>query len=137
MLVDSGYERRTLRLIAEKGAKAEFTIEKPLHDLGVANPGDDRTISPDDEVVLAAEGAPPVIKPDFILRRNGRQPIIVETMGFKFDWYRDRKRNLVPQMLTTVGTQLVAEHDFHRPQGVSQDERDATFGEALDENLIR
>jgi len=137
MLIDSGYERITFQILIEKQQEycGQFQIEKPLHDIGAAQPGDDDQISDQDRRLLEKNGAPPVVKPDFILHFPGRSAIVVETMGFKYDWYRDRKRSTKTEMLRALKTNDYCEHDFHRPTG-TQELRNDLFREHLNSILL-
>jgi hypothetical protein len=93
MLVDSDYERRTLRQLRHLqtwlGAKrgVALAIEKPVFDLGPAGDHDG-----------SREGRDPCI-PDLILRSagagaGGRGTVIVETMGYADEAYRLRKARM-------------------------------------------
>ncbi|HTU56470.1 MAG TPA: hypothetical protein VMF62_21095 [Acetobacteraceae bacterium] len=92
MLVDSDLERQTLSILLAfqrrmgRGRQAAVTIEKPMESIGSAE----------------AEGGtpPPPLIPDFVVvtrYRNGRKPrLVLESMGYADDGYRDRKRVLHP-----------------------------------------
>jgi hypothetical protein len=129
-MVDSDFERSTLdRLI---GVQSWFTtkhgifliIEKPLADIGTE-------ISPQDP---KTPSRPPCI-PDFIVR--ARSPtgetatVIVETMGFDDEAYRDRKHRLHTVMSDSLGGAPVIVHDFHFPRAMEQSERDTSMARAV------
>lgn len=90
--VDSEYERNTYRTIREvtdwllhkRGVRV--TIEKPLFDIGPAEADEEE-----------ADNARVLCIPDFLLKVTnpvaGQPPVvIVETMGYEDDVYRDRKQ---------------------------------------------
>ena len=124
MLVDSDLERRTLEQILSVRAwlrvrKAiRLSIEKPLFDLAaMPGPGEDP--------------APPCI-PDFMVRAEGIGPlgrslVIVETMGFEDEAYRERKHRGHAAMQAVCGGAPLVEHDFHMPADRPQEWRDQRF----------
>lgn len=119
MLVDSDYERRTLRqlrhlqawLSAKRGVS--LAIEKPVFDLGPPC---------DDDGFL--EGRDPCL-PDFILHATGagaRKTIIVETMGFADEVYRVRKARMHEIMSAALEGAPVVPHEM--PGDGSGEKRD-------------
>lgn len=127
MLVDSDLERQTLAELRRvqdwlrRRQDVEFSIEKPLFDLGPA-PGQ------------APDARPPCI-PDFILRRepaNGaRRRAIVETMGFADPAYRERKLRMHVMMSEALSAAPVVMHDFHEPADRPQAWRNEWFCQAV------
>ncbi len=70
--------------------------------------------------------------PDFILWAEADHAIqhgvvIVETMGFADDTYRERKHYTHGLMSRILGMAPVVEHDFHLPEGMLQKQRDRDF----------
>lgn len=91
-----------------------------LRDLGIKHrPGGDE------------EARDPCL-PDFILwaeadHRIQHRVIVVETMGFADNAYRDRKHRTHELMSRILGKAPVVEHDFWSPTGVAQGQRDRQF----------
>jgi hypothetical protein len=128
MPVDSDLERRTLaRLVQLQGwlrqrTGIEVTIKKPVFGLGDAS--DDHAEAPEEQIG-------PFI-PDFLLRaervpEGGARTVVVETMGYADAVYRRRKIRTQTQMSALLGDAPVIHHDFHQPQGHSQEIRDRRF----------
>lgn len=70
--------------------------------------------------------------PDFILWAQAdhavqHEAIIVETMGFADDIYRERKHRTHGLMSRVLGGAPVVEHDFSCPIGANQGERGRQF----------
>ena len=141
MLVDSNMERRTLSLLRSVQAwlggnrrDVAMSIEKPMYDVG----GEDRP---------GASPRPPLI-PDFVVRARSAEAgaagssgsagagagadavgrtVIVETMGFADETYRDRKERIHPAMSAALGGVRVIRHEFHEPTDHPQKLRDERF----------
>jgi hypothetical protein len=131
MLLDSDLERQTLAILVAFQRRmaqlhaAAVTIEKPMEAIASAQ-GED--------------GAPlPPLIPDFVVtgcdRDGGQRRVIVETMGYADDGYRNRKRVLHPQMARAAGAMAVLEHDFHVPAHWHQAWRDERFKRLLWQSL--
>ena len=127
MLVDSDLERQTLSILLAfqrrmgRGRQAAVTIEKPMESIGSAE---------------AEDGTPrPPLIPDFVVvtryRDGCERRVVVETMGYADEGYRDRKRVLHPQMGRAAGAMAVLEHDFHFPGHWRQEWRDNRFKRSL------
>ena len=127
MMIDSDLERQTLAILVAfqrrmaRRHQASVTIEKPMELIA---PGE------------AEDGTPlPPLIPDFVVTaryRDGRERrVVVETMGYADDGYRNRKRILHPQMGRAAGAMTVLEHDFHLPQRWEQEWRDNRFKRLL------
>jgi hypothetical protein len=127
MLVDSDCERQTLALLLQfqrqtaRRHQAAVIIEKPMESM--ASETDD-------------SGAPcPPLIPDFIVtarHRDGTERrVIVETMGYADEGYRERKLRLHPEMQRAAGASAVIEHDFQLPGHWPQDWRDNRLRRAL------
>ena len=127
MMLDSDLERQTLAILVAfqrrmaRRHQASVTIEKPMESIA---PGE------------AEDGTPlPPLIPDFVVTaryRDGRERrVVVETMGYADDGYRNRKRILHPQMGRAAGAMTVLEHDFHLPQRWEQEWRDNRFKRLL------
>lgn len=135
MLVDSDCERQTLRellgvrrwLQGRKGL--QVGIEKPLFDIG-----QDAT-----DETPEASSRPPCI-PDFLVRvtaPDGRcAGVIVETMGYADAQYREPKNRLHPLMAEALYLPVVT-HDFHQPDGRTQEERDKMMRKHLIAQILR
>ena len=70
--------------------------------------------------------------PDFILwaeadHRIQHRVVVVETMGFADDAYRDKKHRTHGLMSRMLGEAPVVEHDFCSPAGIVQAQRDRQF----------
>jgi hypothetical protein len=123
MLVDSDAERQTLSMLKNfqyallKKSGAVVTIEKPMDSL-----------APDQ----GADGTPlrPII-PDFIVtarERDGQERrVVIETMGYSDQGYRERKARLHPEMQRAADAVAVITHDFHEPGPWQQEWRDNRF----------
>ena len=91
-----------------------------LRDLGIKHrPGGD-------------EEARDFCLPDFILwaeadHRIQHRVVVVETMGFVDDLYRDRKHRTHGLMSRILGEAPVVEHDFWSSMGIAQGQRDRQF----------
>jgi len=116
-------QRDTLRRWLGSQRRVRVSIEKPLMDLfPEAPPG--------------TPPHPPCI-PDFVVRRadgaGGRSngAVIVETMGFADENYRERKRRIHPLLSAVLGGAPIITHDFHEPQGRTQSWRDNSFWRTL------
>ena len=131
MLLDSDLERQTLAiLIAFQRRMAQrhqtvVTIAKPMESLGPAQRED---------------GTPlPALIPDFVVTARypdgGERRVVVETMGYADDGYRNRKLVLHPQMGRAAGAIAVVEHDFHVPAHWQQAWRDNRFKRLLWQSL--
>ena len=127
MLVGSDLERQTLSILLAfqrrmgRGRQAAVTIEKPMESIGSAE---------------AEDGTPrPPLIPDFVMvtrYRGGRERrVLVETMGYADESYRDRKRALHPQMGRATRAMAVLEHDVHFPGHWRQEWRDNRFKRSL------
>lgn len=137
MMVDSNYERETLRYITELQteykSKINFVIRKPLFDVGRRHIDDAMT---DDatHLELDEDGAPKILIPDFVLEfpqfDENTGDIIVETMGFPWKSYRDDKAVTIPAMEAELGVKAIT-HDFHEPTGETQVGRNEAFKETL------
>jgi hypothetical protein len=126
MLVDSNLERHTLDqlmrlrkwLCDKQGIR--LNIEKPLFDIAGADDPEDPAIPPREPCI-----------PDFILRAKpapagGSATVLVETMGYADDVYRERKV-VMHELMTQVAGGPVVLHDFHFPGGQVQEGRDRRF----------
>lgn len=131
MMIDSDLERQTLAILVAfqrrmlRRHQAAVTIEKPMESIG---PGQ------------ADDGTPqPPLIPDFLVKvryRNGRERrVVIETMGYADEGYRNRKRVLHPQMEHAAGALTVLEHDFHLPGHWRQAWRDNRFKRLLWQSL--
>lgn len=84
------------------------TNKKPLFDVSPDTVADD--VGVEDET-----GARPVLIPDFVVRVRGaaavNEAIVVETLGFASQGYRDRKSILVPMMRESLGGAALVEYD--------------------------
>ncbi|NGO62700.1 hypothetical protein G6N76_03365 [Rhizobium daejeonense] len=138
MLVDSNYERGTLKIIhnlqVEYSGLIDVNVRKPLTDIGNQQICDN--ISDEDAAVEAERhGAPKVLVPDFILEfpqfAKGKADIIVETLGFSWPSYRDDKDVTIPAMQAALGGIAAIEHDFHFPQKEHQAQRNDRFENRL------
>jgi uncharacterized protein YjiS (DUF1127 family) len=129
ILLDSDHERETLNELIgiqrwlDARCGVATTIEKPLFDVG-----------PD----LACDGQPrPPCVPDFILRVQGESPehpaVIVETVGYADDAYRQRKLRMHEIMAQAFNGAPVVSHDFVHPEDMTQEER----GQAAKRAIIR
>ncbi len=127
MLVDSDAERQTLNMLKKfqyallKKTGAVVTIEKPMD-----------SIAPEQ----GPEGVPlPPIIPDFIVtaRERGGQErrVVIETMGYSDQGYRERKARLHPEMQRAADAGAVINHDFHEPGHWQQEWRDNRFRREL------
>ena len=104
-----------------KKTGAVVTIEKPMD-----------SIAPEQ----GAEGVPlPPIIPDFIVtaRERGGQErrVVIETMGYSDQGYRERKARLHPEMQRAADAGAVINHDFHEPGHWQQEWRDNRFRREL------
>lgn len=127
MLVDSDYERQTLDILLQfqgqmaRRYRAAVIIEKPMESLGPAADGDGTPL-------------PPLI-PDFIVTARyadgSERRVLVETMGYADEGYRQRKLRLHPEMQRAAGAAAVLEHDFQLPGPWPQDWRDNRLRRAL------
>ncbi|MDD2859448.1 MAG: hypothetical protein PHT60_14825 [Acidiphilium sp.] len=118
LLLDSDHERRTLRrLIAlqrwlVRARNILVTIEKPQFDIGPPDP---------DATDAAATGARPPVIPDFIVRAkaaNGSTAtVIVETMGYADERYRQRKERIHPLMRAALNGAPIVLHVCHQRGG--------------------
>ena len=68
-------------------------------------------------------------------RDGSERRVVVETMGYADDGYRDRKRILHPHMKRAAGAVAVLEHDFHLPERWRQEWRDTRFKRVLWQSL--
>ncbi|MEA2731227.1 MAG: hypothetical protein QOF70_5702 [Acetobacteraceae bacterium] len=128
MLVDSDLERRTLAVLVQlqtwlRERKAlRVTIKKPVFDLPEIAGG-----------LLLEDGqsSGPCI-PDFVVQatdvmEGGSEKLIVETMGYADEVYRDRKDRTHTLMSEALGGAPVVQHDFHFPLDQIQVARDRRF----------
>jgi hypothetical protein len=128
MLVDSDLERRTLAVLVQlqtwlRERKAlRVTIKKPVFDLPEIAGG-----------LLLEDGqsSGPCI-PDFVVQatdvmEGGSEKLIVETMGYADEVYRDRKARTHTLMSEALGGAPVVQHDFHFPLDQIQVARDRRF----------
>ncbi|MDP9630305.1 UNVERIFIED_ORG: hypothetical protein J2W85_002379 [Ensifer adhaerens] len=134
MLVDSNYERGTLKIIRKLQKEfqgiIDFSVRKPLTDVGVRQIADD--ISDDDaRGEIDRDGAPRILIPDFILEfpqfARKRGDIIVETLGFSWTSYRDDKKVTIPAMQAALGGIAAVAHDFCFPEELDKEQRHARF----------
>jgi hypothetical protein len=131
MLVDSDLERRTLsvllafqRVMAQRH-QAAVIIDKPMESIATTE---------------TEHGTPrPPLIPDFVVttryRDGTERRVVVETMGYADEGYRDRKRILHRQMARAVGATALLEHDFHFPERWRQEWRDTRFKRILWQSL--
>lgn len=141
LLVDSNYERRTLaRLITLqrwllKTRNILATIEKPLFDIGIADPDDEDPGAaehlPDHGGGNGERGARPPVIPDFVVRAKsasgGLATVIVETMGYDDERYRERKERIHPLMRAALNAAPIVLHQCHY-RGSDPDEVDREMG---------
>ncbi len=130
--VDSDYERHTLKQLLSvghwlaEGGQTRLTIVKPVFDMAPVP-----LVCPGEET----EPHEPIL-PDFLVRSSTGGQAVVETMGYDLPAYRERKARLHPAMRKVCdGAQLV-EHDFSRPVGSSQEDRDRAFRRACRDVLV-
>ena len=127
MLVDSDCERQTLTILLQfqrqmaRQHQAAVTIEKPMESIGL-------------ETDALGTAAPPLI-PDFVVtaryRDGGERRVVVETMGYADEGYRERKLRLHPEMQRAAGADALLGHDFQLPGHWRQDRRDNRLRRAL------
>jgi hypothetical protein len=127
MLVDSDYERQTLDILLQfqrqmaRRHQVAVIIEKPMESIG---PATDDT----------GTALPPLI-PDFVVTARYRdcseRRVLVETMGYADEGYRQRKLRLHPEMKHSADAGAVIEHDFHLPGHWPQDWRHNRLRRAL------
>lgn len=128
MPVDSDRERQTLAQIEDVAAwlfrkhQVAMRAEKPLFDMGDPMPeGDDvetrETCVPDFLVTASLPGGASTL-------------LVVETMGYGDDFYRDRKLRTHAVMRRVFGREPI-EHDFLRPDNEAQPARDKRFRKRL------
>lgn len=148
MLVDSDYERETLKEINSVRTKSgiNFIIEKPVFDIDKSddddfssnNGSDEGDDSKEDPDAPVAKPARDVIIPDFIITTPSvKQKIIVETMGFASDQYRKRKERTHREMSRILDGAPVIDHDFHYPEGWAQNKRDQKFWSQLRAAILK
>lgn len=135
LLVDSDYERRTVRRLLSvqtwllKARNILMTIEKPQFDIRSSQRSAD-TIAPSGAGEGDTVAGPPLI-PDFVVRArkaNGATAtVIVETMGYDDHRYVERKEQLHPLMRAALGDAPLVVHQCHRGTG-DPDEVDRELG---------
>jgi hypothetical protein len=146
--VDSDYERRTLKRLMSvqrwllQTRNVVMSIEKPLFDIGPLDEdvgdgdGDEGRRAGVDRAQAAgggqgrgvSRGSRPPIIPDFVVRAKSAQgltaTVIVETMGYDDEVYRERKMRLHPMMREALNQAPLVQHICHHagsdPQLVDQ-----------------
>jgi len=113
--VDSRYEQSTLEILTDIQRQHPFEITKPLHSL--------RAIQP-----LAQHE---VILPDFILKREKKRTIVVETMGSRSRAYADRKQGIHAIMAAKIGVVICHDTFLYKDSVDQKKQADTKFRKAL------
>jgi hypothetical protein len=129
MPMDSDLERKTFAKLIQlqdwlrSKAGIAITVRKPVFDVSPVQEGE-------------AEGSEndltgPFI-PDFLIEAEhapagGAKTVIVETMGYADAIYRQRKLRTQIQMSNLLDGAPIIRHDFHQPEGLSQESRSQRF----------
>ena len=90
------------------------------------------TLSPD--AAVHPQARPPCL-PDFILRVQGEPlghpVVIVDTMGYADQAYRERKGRMHGIMSSALDGAPVVDHDFGQPEEMTQEERNKAIGRKI------